>query len=210
MHQLRTARGAGVTLVELLIGMAILGFLMAIGMPAMNSWVNAAKARSAIEFYAEGLASARREAVKHNARSRIVFSENAGNSQHDWQVDICFPVPGTPCDDNSGVWSTPATIAANDPEGAAGYKSLQRRADALPKAAVIAPSLTPAGATSVYFTELGWVDTTVANQLTRLRLDAEAGMAGDIPPAALALTLAGMAIKCNPTVSAPDSRACPP
>ncbi|UGQ48913.1 pilus assembly FimT family protein [Massilia endophytica] len=210
MHQISKARGAGVTLVELLVGMAIVGFLMAIGMPAMNSWVSAARARSAIEFYAEGLASARREAVKHNARSRIVFTQNAGNFQHDWQVDICYPAPGTPCDDNSGVWSTPTAPAANDPEGAAGYTSLLRRADALPKATVIAPSLTPAGATSVYFTELGWVDTSIDNRLTRVRLDAASSMAADIPPAALSLTLAGIAVKCNPTVSAPDSRACPP
>ena len=70
--------------------------------------------------------------------------------------------------------------------------------------------MTPEGASAIYFTEVGWVDATIADRLTQLRLDPAARLAGDVRPVALTVTLAGVASKCDPTVAAPDSRACPP
>jgi type IV fimbrial biogenesis protein FimT len=206
MHQLTPRRGF--TLIELMVGLTILGILMAIGVPAMNNWVSMHKARSAHEFYAEGLSTARREAVRHNSRSRMVLSANA-NGQLDWQVDICFPVPGTPCNDVSGGWSTTAAVAANDPQGAAGFKSLLRSASQLPKSEVIAPTVAPAAAAAAYFTELGWADTTVDARLTAITLNPASRYTHEILPTSLVITLAGVAVKCNPGVAAGDSRACP-
>jgi type IV fimbrial biogenesis protein FimT len=62
----------------------------------------------------------------------------------------------------------------------------------------------------VYYTALGWVNTTVDNRLTQLRLDPSAAYAHDVPASALAVSLAGMPTKCDPTKAAGDSRACPP
>jgi type IV fimbrial biogenesis protein FimT len=207
MLQLRARRGH--TLIEVLVGVAILGILLAVGIPGMTSWIMANKARAASEFYLEGLSMARRQAVVHNARSRFVLTPGT-NGQFDWQVDLCFPVPGTPCTDNTGDWSTTAASAAGDPQGAAGFRSVFRAAASLPPSDVLAPVVAPAEANTVYFTELGWVDTTIPDRLALLRLNPSAALAGDVRAAAVAVTLAGMASKCDPAATAADSRACPP
>lgn len=206
MHQLTVRRGY--TLVEVMVGIAIAGILLAVGIPNLTHWILANKAKAAAEFYLDGLSMARRQAVTHNARSRFVLTPNA-NGQQDWQVDLCFPVPATPCTDSTGNWSTATAAASGDPEGTAGYKSVFRAASALPPTASLSATMVPEDASEIYFTELGWVDTTIANRLTRLRLDPSADLAAAVPPVALAVTLAGMAAKCNPTLAAPDSRACP-
>ena len=176
----------------------------------MGQWTVANKARGASEFYAEGLSMARRQAVTHNARSRFVLTPNASSGQMDWQVDICFPTAAVACNADSGVWSTTAAIAAGDPEGANGYKSVFRSADRLPTTDVISPVLEPEGTTTVYFTEVGWVDTTDPDRLRRIRLNPNARYQSDVPTVALAISLAGMASKCDPTKTGTDSRACPP
>jgi type IV fimbrial biogenesis protein FimT len=209
-EQLKCGAARGFTLVEMMIALVIMGVLLAIAVPNMGAWMVATKARSASEFYLEGFSMARRQAITHNSASRIVLSVNAGNGQLDWQIDICFPRPGAPCDSNNGVWSTTSAQAGNDPEGAAGYTSVFRAASALPTSEVLVPAIVPEGATSVYYTPLGWVDTNVANRLTRLRLDPDERYAHDVPVTAVSVSLAGMPSKCDPTKTAGDSRACPP
>jgi type IV fimbrial biogenesis protein FimT len=203
-------RLGGFTLIEMMIGLIVMGVLLAIAIPSMGSWVVASKARAASEFYLEGFSLARRQAISHNSASRIGLTANASNGQMDWQVDICFPVPGTPCNDISGAWSTTTAPAANDPQGAAGYTSVFRAAAGLPPTEVLTPAVEPDGSTAVYYTPLGWVDTSVQSRLTRLRFDPATRYAHDVPVAAVAVSLAGMPSKCDPTKEAGDSRACPP
>ncbi|MGO4377436.1 pilus assembly FimT family protein [Pseudoduganella sp. RAF53_2] len=208
MLQLRSQRGF--TLVELMVGVSILSALMFLGIPAMTQWMVTNKARLTSEFYADGLSTARRQAVVHNARTRFTVSNNATNGQMDWQIDICFPTATTPCNSNSGVWSTTATAAPGDPLGAAGFKSVFRSADRLVQSNIMAPSVQPSDATAVYFTEVGWVDTNSNPRLTRLQFDPAAKYKGEVPAVALVITLAGLASKCDPTKNGTDSRACPP
>lgn len=204
------AAQAGVTLIELVIGLGIFAMVMAIGMPQMTAWVTTNKSASASEFYADGFSLARRQAVLHNASARIVMTPNLVNGQMDWQVDICFPVAGTPCNNVTGVWSTTTTPATNDPDGTGGFTSVFKDAGALPQSDILEPSILPSGASEIYYTSLGWVDTTVDNRLTRIQLTPATAWASQIPAMAVVVTLAGMPTKCNPTVSAPDARACPP
>jgi type IV fimbrial biogenesis protein FimT len=217
MHQLRRRADAarrvpagGFTLIELLITMGIFATMLAIGIPNASNWLLTNRARSASEFYADGFSTARRQAISSNAASRIVLSPNVNTGQLDWQVDLCFPQPGTPCNAASGSWSTPAVTAAGDPLGSAGYLSVYRAADALPPAEVLLPSTLPVGSSEVYFSALGWVDTTDPLRLTRLRLDPAAKYAKEVPVVALVVTLAGMVSKCDPTLPSTDNRACPP
>lgn len=206
MFQLKTMRGF--SLIELMIGVTILGFLAAIGMPAMTNWMITNKARSASDFYTEGLGMARRQAIVHNARARLILTPNADNGQLDWQVDICFPSPGVQCTNNSGAWSTTTAAAGGDPEGVIGFKSIFRSAQALPPSSVLVPSIQPSGSSAIYFTEVGWVDTTF-NNLNRIRLTPTSAYGTSVPDVAVVITLAGMTSKCDPTKIGTDSRACP-
>ena len=204
------SRGDGFTLIEALVVLAIFGILLALGVPKMTLWMLSSKAAAATELYAEGFRLARQQALSHNAASRIVLTSNAGNGQMDWQVDICFLKPGVPCTDESGAWSATDAAAPGDPEGGAGFKSVFRSASALPPSYVLQPTLLPQGGTSVYFTSLGWVDTTFDQRLTRIQLDPTDRYKADLPASALAVSLAGTVIKCDASVAITDSRACPP
>ncbi|TFW29636.1 prepilin-type N-terminal cleavage/methylation domain-containing protein [Duganella callida] len=203
-------RQAGFTLVELMVTITVFGILLAVGIPNASSWLLANRARGASEFYAEGFGMARREAVSHNSASRISLTPNVNTGQMDWQVDLCFVGADTQCQPGDDGWSTTAAPAANDPRGADGFKSVYRAADALPTVEVLQPTTEPAGASQVYYTALGWVNTNFDQRLTRLRLDPAAKFAGSVQPAALNITLAGMVAKCDPSLPASDNRACPP
>lgn len=206
----KNGRG-GFTLIELLVGITIFGMLLAIGVPNMTCWIVKNKAASAGEFYADGFSTARRTAVSRNVESRISLIPNDSNGQLDWQIDICVPSPT--CSDVAGTWSTLTTAAttAAGGNGAVGFLSLYRSANALPQSSVLVPSLQPGGASTIYFTPLGWVDTNITiSRVTRIQFDPAPSYAGSIPSSAVAVTLSGMASTCNPTVTSSDSRACPP
>jgi len=202
-------RQRGFTLIESLVALAILASILAAGAPRMAAWIDASRAKAASQFYAEGFALARAQALTHNSASRLVLSDNA-NGQLDWQVDICFPRPNTPCNDASGTWSSTTTVAEHDPEGNAGFKSVLRSAESLPGTGVLALSVGPDDADSVYFTPVGWVDTTVSPRIARIDLEPAAGHAESFRAAAVVLTLAGIATKCQPDAASSDPHRCPP
>jgi len=206
----RVSSHAGFTLIELLVTITVFGIMLAIGIPGASNWLLANRARGVSEFYAEGFGMARREAISHNTASRISLTPNPNTGQMDWQVDLCYVGADTQCLPDQQGWSSTDAPSANDPLGEAGYRSVFRSADALPSAEVLQPSVLPAGSSQVYYTALGWVNTNFDERLTQLRLDPAAKYLHEVPAVALSITLAGMATKCDPTVTSHDNRACPP
>ena len=209
----RPARGGGLrahgfSLVEALVALAVLGILVAVGMPQMRSWVDNSRAVAAPEFYTEGLRLARLQAINHNAVTRLRLSENTISGQWDWQVDLCFPTAAVPCNAESGDWSTAATPAGGDPEGASGFRSVLRSAEDLPDSGKMTVALAPAGATDVYFTQLGWVDTNIPDRLTQISL--RPTQANAFPSTTLMIRLSGMPTRCDPQFPVNDPRGCAP
>lgn len=199
----------GFTLIEAMVVMAILGIIAAIGYPGMSNWLLARRAQAAAGYYMDGLTLARNQAIAHNGASRMVLSETGASGQMQWQVDLCFPTPSLPCDDENGNWST-ATTAVTDPRTGNSVKSITRSAAGLPSLAAMTTSLSPSGATEVYFTGVGWLNTNVSPQLRRIVLSPSVGRAGAFLPMAVALTLAGVPSRCDPNAAAHDARVCPP
>jgi type IV fimbrial biogenesis protein FimT len=200
-------RAAGFTLIEATVVVAIIGILAAVGYPNMSSWLLARRAQAVAGYYMDGLALARTMALEHNSASRIVLGQSVAGAQMAWQVDVCFPTSQARCDDSNGTWSTPVT-AVNDPFGRP-VKSVKRGAEGMPSAALVAVTLDPADEPSVYFTPLGWIDTSVSPQIKRITLAPGAGRDGAFVPTAVAMTLAGVASRCDPAATGASPRRCP-
>ena len=211
MRQPRTIAHAGFTLLEAMVALAILGIVLGIGMPRMSEWIYTGKVAAAGQFYAEGFAMARNQALTQNGASRLVLSRNTRNGQYDWRVDVCFPRSDEPCNNISSNWSSVDAPATRDPLGATnGFKSLRRSSEALPAAAELAQAISPDDASAVYFTPLGWVDPAIGPRIERIDMTPNSSRARSAPVTAVVLTMAGNTIHCRPQVAASDPQRCPP
>lgn len=71
-------RQRGVTLVEMMIGIAIVAITLAMGVPAFSQWIQTAQNRTAAESVLNGLQLARAEAIKRNALVRFNLTDATG------------------------------------------------------------------------------------------------------------------------------------
>jgi len=85
---------AGVSLIELMIGLAIMALLIMIGLPNMSTWLSNSQIRTAGETMLAGLTLARTEAVRRNqiVRFQMVSNLTSGcvisTSGADWVVSL--------------------------------------------------------------------------------------------------------------------------
>lgn len=70
----------GVSLVELLIGLVIVGILLMLGVPAFSSWIQNTRIRTTSESLLSGLQLARAEAVHRNSLVRFQLIDSLSNS----------------------------------------------------------------------------------------------------------------------------------
>ena len=114
----------GFSLIELMIGMAILAMLLMIGVPAFGTYIQNAKLRSTADNFYAGLQSARAEAVKRNASVEFIMTDDSGESANtqttslsttgkNWIVRVQDPttliytfVEGKPAAEGSGTSGT--------------------------------------------------------------------------------------------------------
>ncbi|MES2025384.1 MAG: GspH/FimT family pseudopilin [Pseudomonadota bacterium] len=82
----------GVSLLELLIGVAIVSILLAVGMPTFGLWIQNTQVRTAAESVQNGLQVARNEAVRRNTSVRFNLTSSAGLVA--WRVCV---VAGSDC-----------------------------------------------------------------------------------------------------------------
>jgi type IV fimbrial biogenesis protein FimT len=92
-------RQAGATLLELMVTVAILGILMAIGMPSLRDWILRNSVTVGAEGLQNGLRQAEAEAIRRNARVEFLLTNDkpsvatisslsaAGNGQN-WAVRV--------------------------------------------------------------------------------------------------------------------------
>ena len=71
-------RQRGVTLIELMIGVAIVAILLATGMPSFNLWIQNTQNRTAAESVLNGVQLARAEAVRRNTPVRFDLTNASG------------------------------------------------------------------------------------------------------------------------------------
>lgn len=109
----RPAAGRGFTLIELMIGLAILSVLFAVGLPSFTIWMHNARIRNVSESILNGLQLARAEAVRRNAIVEFSLTGGAG-----WRVGCRVVTANCPASiqsrsANEGS-SASITVAASD------------------------------------------------------------------------------------------------
>lgn len=72
----------GFSLVELMIGLAIFAFLMALGVPAFSTFIQNSKLRSAAEVFHAGVQMARAEAVRRNLPVQFLLTDDLGDQSN--------------------------------------------------------------------------------------------------------------------------------
>jgi len=99
-----TSRKRGFTLIELLLTIAVMGILLAVGLPQYSIWMQNLRIRGAAESVQGGLQMARATAIARNTQAILVFKPNSLSY-------LVYTVnnPGTPPDD----WQDPDAGPAN-------------------------------------------------------------------------------------------------
>jgi len=79
----------GVTLIEMLIGLAVLGLLLTLAVPSFRVWMQNTQIRNAADAVLNGMQLARAEAIRRNKLVQFALTSQSG-----WKVTIIKPSAG--------------------------------------------------------------------------------------------------------------------
>ncbi len=202
---LRRAGSRGFTLVELMVGVALIAIALGLGAPAMGTYLQNAKLASATQTYFSGVQTARAEAIHRNLAVEFVLTDTAVDT-----ADLANSL--TPS--VSGVnW---AVRAASDVSGAA-YTLIEAKSgkegtvDNNAPAPVQISASGPSGFDgTISFNGFGGTSDSGAYTLDISNSAAGACVAagGSIRCKRIRITPGGQIQACDPAASAADSRAC--
>lgn len=106
-------QGKGFSLIELVVAIAIMGVLMALGLPALTTYTRNVKLRANAESFLAGLQMARGEAVRLNTPVELILTNSPPIA--DDGTDGNFPVLAEQSADNLGNLVATGKSAANFP-----------------------------------------------------------------------------------------------
>lgn len=141
LNALPKTKSLGFSLVELMIGIVIMGILAAIAVPSFQTWTRNSQIRNAAESIANGLQKARAEAVARN--TNVAFVLGADSS---WTVSVVTPASGIESRSaNEGSKNVTRTALAADlitPATTITFNNFGTAVANAPVAGVIPPTLT--------------------------------------------------------------------
>lgn len=189
---IRPVMQQGFTLIELMVGVAVVGVMILFMIPSMSAWVQGNQIRSATESIQGALQLARAEAVRRNTPVEMVLtSVAAGGTSTDWAIRCVTPSATCP-----GVAQAVTFIQAK----VAGEGS--------PNATVI---VSPA-MSAIVFTGTGRISPVPAGNITLNVGHSTANSCiadgGDYRCLRLVVTPGGQMRMCDPALVAPNPRAC--
>jgi type IV fimbrial biogenesis protein FimT len=103
----------GFSLIELLIGLALIGILSVMAVPAYQFWIKNVQIRNAAEGVLNGLQLARAEAVRRNALVQLIFATATGSG---WTISTV--VGGTEIQARSANEGSESALVTITPLGA--------------------------------------------------------------------------------------------
>lgn len=186
LPKIKTAQ-LGFTLIELMIVVAVIGILAALGLPSYRIWIQNTQIRTATESIQTGLQKARVEALKRNVQVRFVLGANS-------------------------AWTISCVTAAQCPDLTAGI--LETRTASEGSSANISVTPTPAGSNTIIFTNLGTVlasPPAPTAPFTQIDVDNTAITGAESRDLSVRLTAGGLSRMCDPYsgLSVSDPRKCP-
>jgi type IV fimbrial biogenesis protein FimT len=196
----------GITMIEVMVTVAIIAVVTAIGIPNLSSWVQNTQVRSAAESVLIGLQHARAEAVRQNAKARFQLIDAAGMAS--WAIftprldrtDCPAGIDPYPCPVQSGV-------AAESGRNARLGVSTEPLANTDYSVAIAARTGMDSSPT-VVFDAFGRLDSTVTNVT---RIDVTNDTDASAHRMVISITDSGMARLCDPLLSnltPPNPRGC--
>lgn len=109
LNRRKPSRTRGVTLIELVIAIAVLAILMAVGMPSFSTWIQNTKTRSTASSVLSGLQLARQEAIRNNARVQFQLAGTNG-----WSVGCATVTAACPAVIQSKATSSKTPVDVTD------------------------------------------------------------------------------------------------
>jgi type IV fimbrial biogenesis protein FimT len=193
----------GISMLEVMVSIAIIAIVVAIGMPNLSSWMQNTQVRSSAESVLTGLQLARAEAVRQNTKTRFQLTDTTGMAS--WSIsttrlDRTDCPAGTdpyPCPVQSGA----ATESGKNARLGVSTASLATTDYSTPIAAAVGMSASP----TVIFDAFGRVDSTVTN-ITRI--DVTNAAYSEARRMVITITDSGMAKLCDPSLPATNPRGC--
>lgn len=188
MGAIRTAVERGVTLIELLTVIAVIGLVIFLALPNYRVWIQNTQVRNATEAIFNGVQLARGEAVRRNDMVQFILGPGT-----QWTVGCQTAVADG---DGDGVDDCPAAIQARTEEEGG--------------TTTVALTLLPGGATTVTFNGLGRVVANVdgSPSISEVRVDSQNLSAADSRDLRVTISVGGSIKMCDPNVAAPDPRTC--
>jgi type IV fimbrial biogenesis protein FimT len=192
----------GVTLIELMIGLAILAMLIGLGFPAMSTFLANGKVRNATENLSAGLSLARSEAMRRNRNVEFVLTNDA----------VSAATVGTVTASTSGRhWLVrvlnPATANYELIEARSGFEGSGQSEAGAPTVVLAASNA------QITFRGLGGTQGLAAAATFNFSNPSAGachtvGTPGPIRCLRVIVSVAGQVRSCDPGTAAPDTRAC--
>lgn len=172
-------RQSGLSLIELMIGLAILGMLLALGVPMFTTWIQNTQIRTAADGFLNGVQSARNEAIRRNAAVQVKMVGSSG-----WKIHLKGDDPE----------ADPPLVERSEKEG-----SLNAVATITPAAA---HTVTFSALGRVVANEDG------TSSITRIDIDNPTLPTAESRELRITITTGGAVKLCDPQVLPADPRSC--
>ncbi len=206
----------GFTIIEILISLAVLGVLLALGVPGLVEWLQNQQIRAASEATVNGLQVARGEAVRRNTPVRFQFVSDLSSTcvlssdspttpgSVSWIVSLADPTGACDAVTDSGQSPPPAGRILQKRTGAEGSPNARATSVFVPPAAPMQ------AASTVTFAALGNVIANADGTPSINRIDVtNVNVTGAMRPLRIIITSGGSTRMCDPSLAPPEPRGCP-
>ncbi len=196
-------RQRGITMMEVMVSVVIIGILMAIGAPALSNWMQNVQVRSTAESVLTGLQLARAEAVRQNTKARFQLTDTGGKAS--WTVTTSR-LDRTDCPAGSDLFPCPVQSSGASESGQNARLGVSTASlDTTNYATAIAAGTGMSAGPYVVFDAFGRADSTLTN-ITRI--DVTSASYANARRMIITITTSGMARLCDPSLPVSNSQSC--